>query len=186
MPNLLAVSGSLRSKSYNTMLLHALIEAAPQGTTIEVGSIREIPLYDGDVEAESGLPRAVQALKAKVAACDGLLLVSPEYNNSIPGVLKNAIDWLTRPAGDIARVFGGRPVGIAGATPGPGATNLAQAAWLPVLRLLGTLPYFGGRLAIAHAGKVFDADGKLTDATVRGQVEKYITGFSLFVARNKL
>jgi NAD(P)H-dependent FMN reductase len=92
---------------------------------------------------------------------------------------------MSRPAGDIARVFGGRPVGLAGATPGPGATNLSQAAWLPVLRLLGTLPWFGGRLAVANAGKVFDETGKLADATVRTQVEKYITGFSQFVARNR-
>ncbi len=185
MPNLIAISGSLRSKSFNTMLLHALIESAPAGTAIEVASIREIPLYDGDVETDSGLPRAVQTLKTKIASCDGLLLVTPEYNNSIPGVLKNAIDWLSRPSGDIARVFGGRPVGLAGATPGPGATNLSQAAWLPVLRLLGTLPWFGARLAIAHAGKAFDEQGKLTDAAVRVQVEKYITGFSQFAARNR-
>ncbi|MBS1117816.1 MAG: NADPH-dependent reductase [Deltaproteobacteria bacterium] len=167
------------------MLLHALVEAAPVGTTIEIGSIKEIPLYDGDVEDASGLPRSVQLLKTKIASCDGLLLVTPEYNNSIPGVFKNAIDWLTRPAGDIARVFGGRPVGLAGATPGPGATSMSQASWLPVLRLLGTLPWFGGRLAIANAGKVFDDQGKLVDPVVRAQVEKYITGFSQFVAKHR-
>ena len=185
MPNIVAISGSLRAKSFNTMLLRAVSEAAPAGTTFDIGSIKDIPLYDADLEAVSGLPPAVQALKAKIAAGDGLLLVTPEYNNSIPGVFKNAIDWVTRPPGDIARVFGGRPVGIIGATPGPGATTLAQAAWLPILRLLGTLPWFGGRVAIPFAGKAFDEEGKLIDPAIRTQVEKYITGFSQFITRMK-
>jgi NAD(P)H-dependent FMN reductase len=100
----------------------------------------------------------------------------------MPGVLKNAIDWLTRPPAQIARVFAGRPVGIIGATPGPGGTNLAQAAWLPVLRTLQTLPWFGGRLGVSGAGNVFDAQGAITDDKIRAQLEKYVTGFAKFVA----
>ena len=82
------------------------------------------------------MPPAVERLKNRIAQADGLLIVTPEYNNSVPGVLKNAIDWLSRPGDDIARVFRGRPVAIMGATTGVGGTGLSQAAWLPVLRLL--------------------------------------------------
>ncbi len=184
MPNILAISGSLRTKSFNTMLLRAAVAAAPAGTTVETASIRDIPLYDGDVEA-AGLPPLVAALKERVAACDGLLLCTPEYNNGIPGVFKNAIDWLSRPASDIVRVFGGHPVGVIGATPGRGATSLAQAAWLPVLRALGTLPFFAARVGVAGAGKVFDEHGELVDDTVRTQLATYMTGFAQFVADHR-
>ena len=85
-------------------------------------------------------------------AADGVLLVTPEYNNSIPGVFKNAIDWLSRPAADIKRVFGGRRFAIIGASPGAFGTVLSQAAWLPVLRTLGTQLWSGGRIAVARAG----------------------------------
>jgi chromate reductase, NAD(P)H dehydrogenase (quinone) len=146
MTYILGLSGSLRRASFNSMLLDAAAQLAPAGTTVEIGSIRGIPLYDGDVEATEGFPTAVQELKKKVTATDGLLIVTPEYNNSMPGVLKNAIDWLSRPSGEIRTVFGGRPVAVIGATLGQGGTTLAQTAWLPVLRTLGTLPWFGGRL----------------------------------------
>jgi NAD(P)H-dependent FMN reductase len=183
MATILGISGSLRSGSYNTMLLRAAAALAPQGTTIEIASLRDIPLYDGDVEAKSGIPAPVAALKEQIVAAAGVLLVTPEYNNSLPGVLKNAIDWLSRPPADIARVFGGKPFGLIGATPGQGGTLLAQAAWLPVLRTLGTQPWFGARVHVSGADKVFDDKGGLTDAKVRGQLEKYVTGFAKFVAR---
>jgi chromate reductase len=165
------------------MLLRAVVELAPPGTAFEVASIRDIPLYDGDLEAESGVPPAVTALKELIVASDGLLLVTPEYNNSLPGVLKNAIDWLTRPPADIRRVFGSRPVGVIGATPGQGGTILAQAAWLPVLRTLGTVPWFGPRVAVSNAAKVFDDQGKLQDPAIRSQLEKYLAGFAEFISR---
>jgi NAD(P)H-dependent FMN reductase len=183
MPRIIGLSGSLRRGSFNSMLLRAAVAAAPEGTTIEVATIRGIPLYDGDVEAESGVPEAVARLKEQIVGADGLLLVTPEYNNGMPGVLKNTIDWLSRPAADIARIFGGRPVGIIGATPGPGGTSLSQAAWLPVLRTLGTLPWFGGRVSVSKAGQVFDAEGRLQDPVVRAQVDKYVAGFARFVER---
>jgi len=184
MPTILAVSGSLRSKSFNTMLLRAVVDLAPPATTVEVGSIKDIPLYNGDVDAASGPPPAVRELKEKIAGIDGLLLVSPEYNHSIPGVLKNAIDWISRPATDIGRVFGGCPVGVIGASTGQGATNLAQEAWMPVLRALKMLPFFGAHVGIANAGKVFDEHGTLVDPAVRTQVEKYIAGFAGFSSRH--
>ena len=129
MATIIGIAGSLRKGSWNAALLRAAAERAPAGTTVEIASIAGIPLYDGDVESEHGIPAAVTALKDRIAAADGLLLVTPEYNNSIPGVMKNAIDWLSR-GGDMARVFGDKPVAIMGATPGMGGTRLAQAAWL--------------------------------------------------------
>jgi chromate reductase len=183
MTTILAIAGSLRQKSYNAMLLRAAAELAPAGTTVETASIQGIPLYDGDVEA-AGIPPAVQALKDRIAAAPGVLLVTPEYNNSLPGAFKNAIDWTSRPSADIAGVYGGKPIGVIGATPGQGGTGLAQAAWLPVLRTLGTLPFFGARAQVANAGKVFDEHGRLVDPAVRGQLEKYMAAFAAFVARH--
>ena len=181
MPKIIGLCGSLRRGSFNLMLLRAAVEAAPAGTAIEIAPIREIPLYDGDVEAESGVPAAVQSLKDRISAADGLLIVTPEYNNSMPGVLKNAIDWLSRPPADVPRVFRGRPVAIVGATPGLGATSLSQAAWLPVLRTLGTRPWFEGRLGIPGAAKVFDSEGRLTDASTRDRIRAFVEGFAAFV-----
>jgi NAD(P)H-dependent FMN reductase len=172
----------MRRASFNLMLLRAAVEAAPAGTTVEIAPIRDIPLYDGDLEAEQGLPFPVQQFKERIATADGVLVVTPEYNNSIPGVLKNAIDWASRPASDIRRVFGGRPVAVIGATPGPGGTALAQAAWLPVLRTLGMLPWFGGRVMISGAGKIFDNDGRVIDTATLDRIRGFVEGFSTFVA----
>src|SRR5262245_31443399 len=101
MTTILGISGSLRSGSFNTHLLNAAAQLTDSGTTLNVASIRGIPLYDGDVESTSGIPQAVRDLKARVVASDGLLLATPEYNNGIPGVFKNAIDWLSRPPAEI-------------------------------------------------------------------------------------
>jgi NAD(P)H-dependent FMN reductase len=178
---IIGISGSLRKNSFNSGLLRAAVAAASPDVKIEIASIREIPLYDGDAEEATGIPDSVQSLKERIAASDGLLLVTPEYNNSMPGVFKNAIDWLSRPGADIKRVFGGRPVALMGATPGHGGTILAQSAWLPVLRTLQTRPWFGGRLTVSNARTVFDANGDLTDEQVRGQVKAYIAGFEEFI-----
>lgn len=179
MATIVGIAGSLRKGSWNAALLRAAAERAPAGTTVEIASIAGIPLYDGDVEAEHGLPEAVVALKDRIAAADGLLLVTPEYNNSIPGVMKNAIDWLSR-GGDMARVFGDKPVAIMGATPGMGGTRLAQAAWLPVLRTLGTRAWSGKQLYVSGAGKVFAADGAVTDAKVAQLIGEFMAGFAAF------
>jgi chromate reductase len=178
----IGISGSLRKNSFNTMLLHAAVERAPVELTIELASIRDIPLYDGDVEAESGIPLSVGTLKDRIAKADGLLLVTPEYNQSVPGVFKNAIDWLSRPGSDIARVFGMKPVGLIGATPGQGGTRLSQTAWLPVLRALGAQPWFGKQLYLGSAGQAFDPSGKLVDERSSRLLSEYLEGFSKFVA----
>jgi NAD(P)H-dependent FMN reductase len=145
-----------------------------------------IPLYDGDTESATGIPQAVARLKEAIAAADGLLLVTPEYNNSIPGVAKNAIDWLSRPPADSARIFRGKPVALAGASPGNFATVLAQNAWLPVFRTLGADLWSGGRLLVPRAAGVIGADGEIGDAATRENIAKFIRGFVAYVcARQK-
>jgi NAD(P)H-dependent FMN reductase len=185
MTTILGLSGSLRAASFNSALLRAAVDEMPGGAKLEVGTIKGIPLYDGDVEKQSGLPDTVMKLKERVVAADGLLLVTPEYNSSIPGVFKNAIDWLSRPADDIARVFGGRPVGVIGASPSRFGTLQSQTAWLPVLKKLGTATYSGGSLQVSQAGDVFDAKGALVDARIREQLKKFLAGFCEFVATHR-
>ncbi len=180
MSRILGVSGSLRKASYNTALLHAAQDLMPEGVELVEGIIVGIPLYDGDEEAASGLPPAVEVLKEQIAAADGLLLFTPEYNNSIPGVFKNAIDWLSRPATDIGRIFGGKPVAMLGASPGGFGTILAQDAWLSVLRTLGTRPWYEGQLMVARAGDVFDDQGNMTDDQLRERLKRLLAGFSNF------
>jgi NAD(P)H-dependent FMN reductase len=185
MITILGLAGSLREGSFNAALLRTAAELAPEGARIEIGSIRGIPLYDGDVETREGVPAVVSALKERIVAADGLLLVTPEYNNSLPGVFKNAIDWLSRPGSDIPRVFGGRPVGVIGASPGVRGSALSQLAWLPVLRVLGTAPWFSTPIYVANAAKMFDSAGRLTDDATRERVAQYIAGFTKFVEQHR-
>jgi len=184
MAKIVGIAGSLRKASFNAALLRAAARLAPAGTEIEIASIAGIPLFDGDVEREHGTPPVVAALKERIAAADGLLLVTPEYNNSMPGVLKNAIDWLSRPAADVPRVFGDKPVALTGATPGGGGTRLAQIAWLPVLRALGTRPWYGKQLNVGGATQVFDAEGQLVDPKIEKLLSEFMAGFAAF-ARSK-
>jgi chromate reductase, NAD(P)H dehydrogenase (quinone) len=182
MVKLLGISGSLRRGSYNSALLRAATGLMPEDSVLEVASIRGIPLYDGDIEAQ-GIPAVVSQLKDAVVAAQGVLLVTPEYNNSIPGVFKNTIDWLSRPNTDAKRVFGGRPFAVIGASPGAFGTILSQAAWLPVLRTLGAQFWSGGRLQVSRAATVFDEAGNLKDAAIEEQLKKFLAGYVAFVRR---
>jgi NAD(P)H-dependent FMN reductase len=185
MTTIIGISGSLRRGSYNSALLRAAAGLMPEGGTLAIASIRDFPLYDGDVEASSGIPAPVTALKNAIAAADGLLLVTPEYNNSIPGVFKNAIDWLSRPAADIPRVFSQKPVALIGASPGGFGTILSQAAWLPVLRTLGVTFWSEGRLLVSRAGTVFDQNGALTDPKIKEQLGAFLRGFVGFARSSR-
>jgi len=185
MTRIIGISGSLRQGSYNAALLRAAAGLMPAGAELVVATIRGIPLYDGDVEASQGIPPPVAQLKDAIAGADGLLLVTPEYNNSVPGVFKNAIDWLSRPPADIARVFGGKRVALVGASPGGFGTILSQNAWLPILRTLGTELWSGGRLLVSRASSVFAQDGTLTDAKVRESLSQYLRGFVAHVEASR-
>ena len=177
MARIVGIGGSLRKASINAGLLRAAAAVIPAGSEVALHSIAAIPLYNGDDEAAHGVPAAVESLKDAIAGADGLLVATPEYNASIPGVLKNAIDWLSRPTDDIARVFGDKPVALVGASPGGLGTTLAQQAWLPVLKKLGARPWFGGQLTLSRAGGLFDAAGELTDAEAREKLAAFLAGF---------
>lgn len=183
MTRILGIGGSLRRKSFNLGLLRAAESLMPEGAALDVRTLHDIPLYDADLEAEQGLPEAVKALKAAAASADGLILSTPEYNNGVPGVFKNAIDWMSRPASDIGRVFGGKPVLVIGASPGGFGTILAQNAWLSVLRALGAQPWSEGRLMVSRAATVFDEEGRLADETTRERLRHVLDGFVNFTTQ---
>jgi chromate reductase len=174
---IVGISGSLREASYNSALLRAARDRYPE--RLRIAAIDRIPLYNADLES-AGFPPEVEEVKQQVAGSQGVLLFSPEYNNSVPGVLKNAIDWLSRPSGDIRNVFDGKPVAVLGASPGGFGTILGQSAWLPILRTLRARHWTGGRLIVSHARKVFDEDGALVDDLVRERLESFVDGFFAF------
>jgi NAD(P)H-dependent FMN reductase len=178
MTRILGISGSLRAASFNTALLRAARRTSPEGVEIEIATLHGIPLYDGDLEAAAGIPEAVDALKARIRASDALLLATPEYNNGMPGVLKNAIDWLSRPAGELRQLFGGRPLALMGASPGGFGTLLAQAAWLPVLKSLGVQVWSGKSLMLSRAHQSIGADGEIVDEAALKTIADFVAGYA--------
>jgi chromate reductase len=177
---ILGIAGSLRKGSYNRALLRAAIELAPADLSITpFERLGEIPLYDADLEAR-GLPEPVAALRAAMAGADGILVATPEYNHSVPGVLKNAIDWASRPAGYAA--YARKPFGIMGATPGAGATIRGQLALRQVLES-DAYPMPIPEVLIARAGERFDAEGRLTDEPTRRFVTSFLAAFEAWVKR---
>jgi len=161
---ILALSGSLRKASFNTRLAYVMAHRVPKGVELEVATCHGIPLYDGDLEKADGVPDPVIALRERIRAADALILVTPEYNGGMPGVFKNAIDWLTRPPKEIGPTFKGKPTAIAGATPGGLGTALAQSGWLVVLRQL-KVQLFPDHLRVSRAMEVFNDNGDVTGPT---------------------
>jgi len=173
MITIIGIAGSLRAGSYNMALLRAAAELISPETTLEIASIREIPLYDADVEAR-GMPQAVTALSAKVKDADALLIATPEYNFSFPGVLKNVIDWLSRPPLDA--VFVRKPLAIMGAGGRLGSAR-AQYHLRQVCGCLSMLPVPRPEIFIASAWEKFD-DGRLTDQAAVKQVEELLAALA--------
>ena len=159
----LAISGSLRKASTNTMALRAAQSLAPEGMQIEIADISAIPMYNGDLHA-LGEPESVTALKAQLGAADAVLLASPEYNFSIPAVLKNALDWVSRPPNT---PFDGKPVAIMGVSPGPVGTARMQYHLRQVLVFMNAFTLNKPEVMINHSASKFNADGVLTDEMSR-------------------
>lgn len=177
--NLIIISGSLRAASLNTRLLDLMMQVAPDGIRIDKATLEGIPLYNGDVEEQHGIPAAVESLRGRIKAADGMIIVTPEYNAAMPGVLKNALDWLTRPGSEMKPTFGHRPTALAGATPGAFGTAFAQAGSLINLRQLGCQLY-PDYLRVARADQLMPVGGDV-DAKLREQVGAFVEGFVEFV-----
>lgn len=178
---LVGLAGSLRAHSFNRALLEAALETQPEDVALEKLIIDDVPLYNGDVEAASGLPDAIRTINAALARADGLVIFTPEYNASIPGVLKNTIDWLSRPDGDSPGPIRGMHVALLGASPSSFGTFSSQSAWLPVLRTLRMRLWVGnGPFYVPKAGELFEA-GAVVDADLRQRVADYIAGFAAHV-----
>ena len=172
--HLAGISGSLRKGSYNTSLLNALFPLLPENVSMEILSITGIPLYDADLdvpEAEKR-PAIVQRFRDRLAVADGIVIVSPEYNYSIPGGLKNAIDWASR--GTDSPLLN-KHVAVMGATPGLWGTIRMQMAFLPVFVFLGMKPVLKPEVLIAQAANKFDANGNLTDEMAKDIIRKKLT-----------
>ena len=182
MVKLIGISGSLRKASFNKSLLNAALPLAPAGVTFTAGTIEGSPLYNADVERE-GVPAAVQLLKDQIAAADGVILFTPEYNNSIPGVFKNAIDWVSSSTTGAPNVFAGRAFALAGTSPSAFGTILSQNAWLPVLRTLGADFWSGKRLMLPKAGSLFDKEGNLVDEDAKARLKTFVEAFADYVVR---
>jgi chromate reductase, NAD(P)H dehydrogenase (quinone) len=160
---ILGISGSLRRESYNSAALRAAAGLAPEGATVETFALDGIPFFNQDEEQNP--PAKVVELKRRVREADALLFVTPEYNYSVPGVLKNAIDWVSRPHGDNA--WDGKPAAIMGASDGAIGTARAQYHQRQIFVYLNVFPLNKPEVLIAHAPQRFDAEGNLTDETTK-------------------
>jgi chromate reductase len=167
----LGICGSLRTGSYNMAALRAAIELKPPGMTIEIADIAQFPLYNEDVRAQ-GFPPVVETLRQQIKAADALLFVSPEYNYSMSGVLKNAIDWASRPPD---QPFAGKPAAIMGAGAGMAGTARAQSDLRRSCVFLDIHPINKPEVLIGQAQTKFDANGRLTDEAARGFIRDMLT-----------
>jgi chromate reductase len=169
--HVLGFSGSLRRGSYNTALLRAAAALVPDGMVLETFDLAPIPLHNEDIRTEYGFPKAVAAFRERIAAADALLIVTPEYNHSMPGVLKNALDWASRPPD---RPLNEKPAAIMGASTSVGGTTRAQEHLRQVLAFLNVHPLNKPEVLVARAQEKFDAEGHLADETTRQTVAQLL------------
>jgi chromate reductase, NAD(P)H dehydrogenase (quinone) len=179
MTNILGICGSLRKGSFNAAALRVAKELAPAGMTIEIFDIAPIPLYNEDVKAQ-GFPPVVADLRAKIKAADGLLFATPEYNYSVPGVLKNAIDWASRPP---EQPFDGKPIALMGASGGALGTARAQYHLRQIFIFLNGHILNRPEVFIGGAGGKFDAEGKLTDQPTRDFIAAMLVSFEAWIKK---
>lgn len=160
---ILGIAGSLRRQSYNRAALRAATQLVPEGATIDIFEIDGLPGFSEDEEQNP--PAKVVELKQRIREADAILIVTPEYNYSVPGVLKNAIDWASRPYGDSA--WNGKPAAIMGASIGAMGTARAQYHLRQMFVFLNMFPINQPEVMISNASKRFDAQGNLTDETTK-------------------
>jgi chromate reductase len=177
---ILGFAGSLRRASYNRGLIRAAAELAPAGIVVDVFDLHGIPLYNQDVE-DAGEPPSVVSFKEAIARADGLLVATPEYNHGVPGVLKNAIDWASRPR--VTSPLRDRAVAVVGASPGQGSTARAQAQLRDAFVFTGACVMPQPELLIAAAGSHFDDDGNLTDPALRGSLLELVEALAAWTLR---
>ncbi|MBI1802170.1 MAG: NAD(P)H-dependent oxidoreductase [Chloroflexi bacterium] len=180
--HVLGFAGSLRKRSYNAALLRAAQELLPEGMSLEIYDITPIPFYNEDVEM-AGFPEPVQYFKSRIAAADAVLIATPEYNYSMPGVLKNALDWASRPISQTP--LNGKPLAIMGATTGPWGTTRAQLHLRQSCVFFNALPINKPVVHIARAAEKFDADLRLTDEQARREVRGLLESLAAWARRLK-
>jgi len=178
---LLGFVGSLRKDSYNRSLMRAAMQLLPQNVTLEVFEIREIPLFDQDFEHNP--PEVVKQMKGKIRAADAILFVSPEYNYSIPGVLKNAIDWASRPFSDNA--WEGKPVAVMSASSGKLGGARMQYHLRQSFVFLNMHPVNRPEFMLANAGNYFDGKGNLTDGDISNRIVEMLNSLTDWTKRLK-
>lgn len=177
--HILGISGSLRKSSLNTAALRAAQALTPPGTTFDIADLSDIPMYNGDVH-EQGYPPSVQTLRAQIAAADAVLIATPEYNYSIPGPLKNAIDWASRAPN---QPFDGKPLAFMGATVGGLGTSRAQYHLRQVCVYLNAHVLNKPEVMISAANTRFSQDGKLTDEATAEQIQKLVQALAEWTRR---
>jgi len=177
---ILGIAGSLRRASYNRGLVRAAVEVAPTGITMEIFELGSIPLFNQDVE-DAGEPESVAAFKAAIARADALLVATPEYNHGVPGVLKNALDWASRPR--IASPLRDKSVAVMGASPGRGSTARAQAQLRDAFVFSGACVMPLPELLVGGAASHFDGDGNVTDPQLRASIAELIQALADWTVR---
>jgi chromate reductase len=177
---IVGLAGSLRSGSFNRALLRAARNLAPEGVRIEIFELADVPLYNADVESQ-GNPQSVTALKEAIHGADGVLMVTPEYNHGVPAVMKNALDWASRPPG--RPPLDKKPVGIIGASPGITGTARGQNQLRQAFEFTNSFCMPQPELLVFKAHEKFDANGDLIDASTAQRLAAYLVAFSDWVRR---